>query len=566
MRSRPLLALAALALLVSSAPALGAGSRYTLEVARQMVGVSSARVSPDGRSIAFLVTKPDFEKDQNVTELWLADATAGDPHPLTFDRRSVGSPQWSPDGRTLAFIAPDTEEHPQVWLLALRGGEARRLTKAPNGVEHYSWKPDGSAIAFATADTLPKRQGEAKFVGTFKVGDQDLFLRKEIAPQHIWIQPLDGEAKRLTSGTWSLEFSLPPGSAPSHLAWSPDGRQIAFARVPAPMSGRLDSVSVCVVDVGSGAIRSLTGATRFQNNPVWSPDGRSIAYWYPRDGRGDVNWVNEVYVSPAAGGAGKSTTRALDRMVFNGQWLADSRTLLVAANDKTGVGVWLQPVDGAAKRLDLGALVVNGAFGYDVDAGKSGRMAFVATTADRPAELYVLDGPTAKPRRLTDFNAWAKDVKFGRAERVTWKTHDGMEADGVVVYPADFDASKRYPLVLNIHGGPTSASKTNFSTLPQLMAAEDWVVFMPNYRGSDNLGNAYMAAIQGDWGAGPGRDVMAGIAELRKRPYIEARRTAVTGWSYGGYMTSWLIGNYPDEWTVAMAGAPVTSWEDQYNL
>ena len=566
MRSRPLLALAALALLVSSAPALGAGSRYTLEVARQMVGVSSARVSPDGRSIAFLVTKPDFEKDQNVTELWLADATAGEPHPLTFDRRSVGSPQWSPDGRTLAFIAPDTEEHPQVWLLALRGGEARRLTKAPNGVEHYSWKPDGSAIAFATADTLPKRQGEAKFVGTFKVGDQDLFLRKEIAPQHIWIQPLDGEAKRLTSGTWSLEFSLPPGSAPSHLAWSPDGRQIAFARVPAPMSGRLDSVSVCVVDVGSGAIRSLTGATRFQNNPVWSPDGRSIAYWYPRDGRGDVNWVNEVYVSPAAGGAGKSTTRALDRMVFNGQWLADSRTLLVAANDKTGVGVWLQPVDGAAKRLDLGALVVNGAFGYDVDAGKSGRMAFVATTADRPAELYVLDGPTAKPRRLTDFNAWAKDVKFGRAERVTWKTHDGMEADGVVVYPADFDASKRYPLVLNIHGGPTSASKTNFSTLPQLMAAEDWVVFMPNYRGSDNLGNAYMAAIQGDWGAGPGRDVMAGIAELRKRPYIEARRTAVTGWSYGGYMTSWLIGNYPDEWTVAMAGAPVTSWEDQYNL
>jgi len=141
-----------------------------------------------------------------------------------------------------------------------------------------------------------------------------------------------------------------------------------------------------------------------------------------------------------------------------------------------------------------------------------------------------------------------------------------MEADGVVVYPPDFDPSRRYPLVLNIHGGPTSASKANFSTLPQLMAAEDWVVFMPNYRGSDNLGNAYLAAIQGDWGPGPGRDVMAGIAELRKRPYVDGKRTAVTGWSYGGYMTSWLIGNYPDEWTVAMAGAPVTSWEDQYNL
>ena len=566
MRSRLPLAIASTVLLVSSIPALAAESRYTLEIARKMVGVSSARVSPDGRSIAFLVTRPDFEKDENATELWLVDATAGDPHPLTFDRRHVGQPQWSPDGRTLAFVAPDADEHPQVWLLPLRGGEARRLTNAPNGVEHFSFKPDGSAIAFATADTLPKRQGEAKFVGAFQVGDQDLFLRKEITPQHIWVQPLDGAAKRLTSGTWSLEFSLPPGSAPSHLSWSPDGRQIAFARVPVPMSGRLDSVSVCVVDVASGDIRSLTGATRFQNNPVWSPDGKSIAFWYPRDGRGDINWVQEIYVAPAAGGAGKSVTRALDRMAFNGQWMGDGRSLLVAANDKTSVGVWIQPVEGAAKRLDLGPLVVNGAFGYDVDAGKTGRIAFVASTAERPGELYTLDSPSAKPRRLTDFNAWVKDVKLGRMERVTWKTHDGMEADGVVAYPPDFDPARKYPLVLNIHGGPTSASKTSFSTLPQLMAAEGWVVFMPNYRGSDNLGNAYLAAIQGDWGPGPGRDVMAGIAELRKRPYVDPRRTAVTGWSYGGYMTSWLIGNYPDEWTAAMAGAPVTSWEDQYNL
>src|SRR5262249_5188826 len=152
------------------APALRAETRYTLEVARKVVGVTSPRVSPDGRSIAFLVTKPDFEKDQNVTELWLADAASGEAHALTFDRRSVGSPQWSPDGRTLAFLAPDTGEHAQVWLLPLRGGEARRLTKAASGVEHFAWRPDGGAIAYAASDTLPKRDGEAKFVGTFQVG------------------------------------------------------------------------------------------------------------------------------------------------------------------------------------------------------------------------------------------------------------------------------------------------------------------------------------------------------------------------------------------------------------
>jgi dipeptidyl aminopeptidase/acylaminoacyl peptidase len=135
----------------------------------------------------------------------------------------------------------------------------------------------------------------------------------------------------------------------------------------------------------------------------------------------------------------------------------------------------------------------------------------------------------------------------------------------VVGYPPNFDPTKKYPLVLLIHGGPTSASHVSFSTLAQLMATEGWVVFQPNYRGSDNLGNAYQTAIWNDAGAGPGRDVMAGVSMLRAKPYVDRTRTAVTGWSYGGYMTSWLIGNYPNEWRAAMAGAPVTSFEDQYN-
>ncbi len=549
-----------------SAFAARAAEPYTLEVARRLVGVSSPRVSPDGRSVAFIVGRPDFERNHQDNELWLADAATGEHRPLTFERRSVSSPQWSPDGATLGFVAPDAADKPQVWLLPMRAGEPRRLTSAPMGVEHFTWRPDGGAIAFATADTLAKRTGEARHVGTITVEDQDLFLRREITSQHLWVQELSGEARRVTNGRWSLEFSLPPGSAPSRLAWSPDGQQIAFARVPAPQSGRLDSVSIAVVNVVSGAIRALTGATRFESNPAWSPDGRHIAYWYPREGRGDINWVNELHVAPASGGAGRSVSRALDRMVFQGQWLADSRRLLVAANDLASVGVWLQPLQGPAQRLALGDLVVNGAFGYEIHAGATGRLAFVATRPNEPSELYVMDSPQAKARRLTSFNAWAKDVRFGRMERVTWKTHDGMGADGVVVYPPGFDPTRAHPLVLNIHGGPTSASKTNFSGLSQLLAAEGWVVFMPNYRGSDNLGNTYLAAIQGDWGAGPGRDVMAGVAMMRARPGVDPRKTAVTGWSYGGYMTSWLLGNYPDEWTTAIAGAPVTSWEDQYNL
>src|SRR5260221_6758636 len=230
-----------------------AETRYTLDLARKVVGLGSPRVSPDGRSIAFLVTRPNFDQDRNESELWLADAANGNARALTFERHTVAGPQWSPDGASIAFLAPDDQAQAQVWILPLRGGEAKRLTHSPTGVEHFSWRPDGGAVAYAAADTLPARQGEARHLATFHVGDQDLFLRKELTPQHIWVQPLEGEPRRLTSGSWSLEFQLPPGSAPSHLAWSPDGKQIAFARVPAPESGRLDSVSVAVIDVASRA-------------------------------------------------------------------------------------------------------------------------------------------------------------------------------------------------------------------------------------------------------------------------------------------------------------------------
>ena len=550
---------------VTAAPAT-AQQPFSLEHFRKFVGVGGVELSPDGRTAVITVGRPNYDADKNETELWTVDVATGAQRQLTFGRHPAGGGKFAPDGKTLAFLAPDSTGENQIWLLPMNGGEARRLTSQRTGVEHFSWRPDSRAIAYAAADSEPARQGEAKHLTTFQVGAQDLFLRENIQPQHIWLVNTDSATpRRLTSGAWSLEFVLPPSSPPSALSWSPDGSEIAFVAVVAPESGKLDSVHVQVLNVATGAIRSLTEARRFENNPVFSPDGSTIAYWYPREGRGDLVWENEVWVAPAKGGAGRSLTRALDRNLFGAQWMPDGKSLLIAGNDRASVGAWIQPLDGAARRLDLGDLVINGAFGYDIAvAEKSPVIAFTATAPNRPSELYVMDSPTAKPRRLTDFNAWAQDVAWGGMERVTWKS-DNFESDGVLVLPPGYSKSKQYPLVLLVHGGPQSASKLQFSALAQLMATQGWVVFQPNYRGSDNLGNEYMAAIVGDAGAGPGRDVMTGVAMLRKRSYVDPKLTAVTGWSYGGYMTSWLISNYPEEWQAAMAGAPVTSWEDQYN-
>ncbi len=556
-----------LPLLSLLAAPLAAQQPFTLEQLRRIVGVGGVELAPDGRTAVVTVTRPNYERDRNESELYAVEVASGAIRPLTTNRRTVTQAQFAPDGRTLAFLSPDSAGRMQIWSLPMNGGEARRLTSHPTGVEQYSWRPDGHAIGYAAADEAPKREGEARHLTTFTVGAQDLFLRENIQPQHIWLLDTDSlVTRRLTSGAWSLEFVLPPGSPPSRLCWSPDGREIAFVAVVAPESGKLDSVHVELLNVATGAIRSLTSARRFENNPVISPDGRSVAYWYPREGRGDLAWENEVWIAPIGGGDGRSITRGLDRNLFGAQWMPDGRSLLVVGNDRTSVGAWIQPVDGPARRLDTGDLVINGAFGYDIAvAAHSPVIAFTATTPNRPSELYVMDSPAAKPRRLTDFNGWAKEISWGKLERLTW-TSDQFEADGVIVLPPGFSESQRYPLVLLIHGGPTSASKLSFGALAQLMAAEGWIVFQPNYRGSDNLGNGFMTAIVNDAGAGPGRDVMAGVAALRSRSYVDPTSTAVTGWSYGGFMTSWLIGNYPDEWQAAMAGAPVTDWEDQYNF
>lgn len=540
---------------------------FDLEAVRRIVSVSSPAISPDGKRIVVVASRPDYDKNRFNSELVLVDVASGAQRVLTFDRPDVGQPAWSPDGNQLAFLAAgDEKSGPQIWVLPLAGGEARRITMAPPGVQQFAWRPDGQALAYVTADEAPKVDGEARHLNAFEVSDNDLFLREPYRPSHIWLVPVaGGEPKRLTSGGWTVEFVMPPGSPPSPLQWSPDGKTIAFARLPAPVSGKTDSATVQLLDVGSGAIRSLTGAGRFESTPAFSPSGTQVAYWHPRDGRGDLSNVLEVYLAPAAGGPGRSLTRGLDRNLFLSEWLPDSRGLVVAGNDATTVGLWVQPLDGAARRIDLGDVVIAGSFGYDVTVGKDGSIALVGSTPGRPAELYHLASPTSPVRRLTGFNDATAALALGRVERITW-TSDGMQADGVVVYPADFSADKVYPLVLVIHGGPTAASKTSFSVLPQLMASEGWIVFSPNYRGSDNLGNAFQTAIVGDAGKGPGRDVMAGVAELRKRKYVDPKRTAVTGWSYGGFMTTWLIGNYPGEWQAAMAGAPVTDLEDQYHF
>jgi dipeptidyl aminopeptidase/acylaminoacyl peptidase len=359
----------------------------------------------------------------------------------------------------------------------------------------------------------------------------------------VWVVPAGGgESKRLTSGTWTLPVARPPGPPSSVITWTPDGSAIVFSRSGGGGGG------LQAVNIADGTIKPI-GVSG--SHPQFSPAGDQIAYLSG----------NAASVAPV-GGPWRQSTRALDRRVTRVLWMPDGKSVIVGGNDSERVSLWQQPVEGAATKLDTGGVSPSSSFFVDMAVSTTGAIAFAGTTPSRPAELYYMASPASPARRLTDVNAAIAAMPLGRVEMITY-TFEKFEQNGVLVYPVDFDPARKYPLVLVIHGGPAAASLLTFDPRAQMMAARGWLVFSPNYRGSNNLGGRFQGAIRNDAGAGPGRDVMAGIDALKARGIVDETRMGVSGWSYGGFMTTWMLGNYPDIWKAGVAGAAVTDRLDQ---
>jgi dipeptidyl aminopeptidase/acylaminoacyl peptidase len=547
--------------------------RYRVADASRVVNLSDPEISPDGKTVALVVSRTNLEEDRRDNEIVLVDVASRGMRVLT-QKTHASFPRWSADGKSLAFLAEDDKKHLQIWTLSLgAGGDSTQITHSPTSIEQLAWRPDGKAFAFVAEDDEPKRVGRAKYEDAFLVGNHDFLASSAQMPAHLWMVELPDhptskmpEAKRLTQGSWSLPISLPPGPPASPVQWSPDGKQITFVKVPTPLSGDAQGSTLQVMDVASGHSRPLTGATRLESIPVLSPDGSQVAYLKNRDGK---SWNEaEVFVTTTTtGGEGKDITRTLDRNIVREIWMPDGKSLLVAANDATASAFWLQPNDGgAAERLQTGNISPAEPFWLEGSVSAKGEIAFTGSSPIDPNELYLMDSAHGKPQPLTQLNADIANLEIARQETITWASMKGGPAsDGVVTYPIGYQAGKKYPLVLYIHGGPTANSKQTWTSFSQLFAAQGWMVFEPNYRGSDNLGNLYEAAIWNDAGQGPGEDVMAGLATLEKGGAVDKDHLAVSGWSYGGFMTSWLLG-HSTIWKASVDGAAVTDWLDMYNL
>jgi dipeptidyl aminopeptidase/acylaminoacyl peptidase len=511
-------------------------------------------------------------------EIDIVDAANGARRGITWKRTGIASPKWSEDGSRLAFLAEDSapkalpntspdsnskddadkdseEKQAQVFVMPMNGGDPIRVTEAKHGVEEFAWSPDGKQIAFVTADEAVNAKAIKEHDDAFQVTDNNFLIRAALTPWHLWVVPSSGgAAKRLTQGTFSLQTDQ-RDSAPVP-EWSHDGRSIVFTRFPGPYWGTSFRSVIAAVDAVGGETRTLV-SSEGSTTALYAPASDVLAFNRSRDG--DQNNGGAVYVM--INGVSRDVTQAQARNFNTHAWLPGGKALLLEGDDGTVSALWQQPLQGAAKKLDLGDVQAS----PDLSVSKTGAVAFVGSTAMHPSELYVMDSANAKPRRLTNFNAFIDGVTLGRTESIEWQGPNGFLEDGALTYPAGYQRGQKYPLVLLIHGGPESASTVKFSPLPQLLAAAGFLVFQPNYRGSTNLGDAYQHAIFRDTGAGPGNDVMAGVAAVERLGIVDQDRVGVSGWSYGGYMTAWLTGHYP-LWKAAVSGAALTDWVMDYTV
>ena len=500
--------------------------------------------SPDGKWVAYTVARAIKETDKNDTDVWMVSWDGRQQIQITATPEGESSPRWSPDGTYLAFLSSrQGAKKAQVWLLNRAGGEAAKLTDLKGGVSEYAWSPDSKRLVLVVEDPDPseadtdketdKKDAEPKTPKPIVVNRYQFKadVRGYLRGERSHLQLFDIAAKKaepLTSGVFDEESP----------AWSPDGSQVAFIRRHG--DGDVDKApnhDLFVIEARAGAKekRLTTTAADEGGRLSWSPDGSSIAYILGDEPKYSAYDQNRLVTIAAAGGEPRILTEALDRPVRAPFWGADGSILVSVSDDRSEYIAKVPATGGKVEKLVSGARVVT-----SFAAGTDGGLAVIASTPTEVPEIYALE--SGKLRQLSRQNdEWAKGLLLGTTEGFAATSKDGTRVHGLIVKPPSFQAGRKYPALLRIHGGPNGQDVHAFNFERELFAANGYVVVAVNYRGSNGRGSAYQKAIFADWGNKEVVDLLGAMDYVQTLDFVDASRLGIGGWSYGGILTNYTI-------------------------
>jgi dipeptidyl aminopeptidase/acylaminoacyl peptidase len=512
--------------------------------------VLDAQLSPDGRSVAYTLTRANWKANRPVPHIWRQPIGGGAPIQLTDGDAGETSARWSPDSTSLLFLARKDSDT-QIYLLPISGGEARPLTRHATTVSQPAWAPDGSAVYFLATDARSSRERERE-----QLRDDVFALDENFKHRHLWkVTVSGGSEQKLTDGNHSvLSYKL-----------SRDGRRIAFHRAPTPLAGDSLRSEVWVMDADGGRAAQVTSNNVEESEAELSPDNSRVLFLAEANRSLEPYYSSSLFTAPVTGGAPRPVVVGFPFAFERASW-ASNGTIVAAVN--MGVHSEVFSIDVAAGRpqaLTDGPHSVQ--FWSFVPA--AGRMIFQLDERTRIGDAWTLPVEGGTPTRVTGvYDTLDQDFELPVQEKVSWKGRDGAAVEGILFYPLGYQPGTRYPLVVQLHGGPAESDKFGYGpgvivNYVPVLAARGYAVLRPNYRGSAGYGDAFLRDVVGGYFKQMHLDVLAGVDALIQQGVVDPDRLAVMGWSAGGHLTNKLI-TFTTRFKAASSSAGAANWTSLY--